>query len=323
VEPRKNNGMRAFVLSGGGNFGPLQVGALRALLERGISPQMVVGCSAGSLNAAFLAQEVTLARLVQLEYLWRTVTQADVYPGNRWSAMWRLLRGRDSLYDNRHLYAFIQRHGVTPATEFGHLTAAKLLVTATSLRSGQLHVFGDDPHDRVLDALMASTALAPMHPPWEVNGEQYVDGGTVTPLPVRVALERGATEIYALDLIGAMPARDGKVLRGIPALLRHSIMTTVRLQAQYDLTLARGRRQVQLHYIALGLENPPPPTDFSRGSEMFAVGYAQAVEVLNSANQARPDPQGNRVWLRRLRQRLATRDFSPPRLQSFQVLHTK
>ena len=47
---------------------------------------------------------------------------------------------------------------------------------------------------------MASTALTPLHPPWEVNGERYVDGGTVTPLPLRVALERGATDIWALHL---------------------------------------------------------------------------------------------------------------------------
>ena len=80
------------------------------------------------------------------------------------------------------------------------LQGARLFVTATHLRTGRLHVFGDDPNDRVLDALMASTALIPLHPPWEIDGEKYVDGGTVTPLPIRVALERGATEIFALHI---------------------------------------------------------------------------------------------------------------------------
>ncbi|HXF62558.1 MAG TPA: patatin-like phospholipase family protein [Caldilineaceae bacterium] len=311
--------MRAFVLSGGGNFGPLQVGALRALLERGIMPKMVVGCSAGALNAAFLAQEVSLARVERLADLWRMVTQADVYPGSYWGALWRLLLGRDSLYDNRALYAFLQRNGVTPATEFAHLRGARLFVTATSLRTGQLHVFGDDPHDRVLDALMASTALAPMHPPWEVNGERYVDGGTVTPLPLRVALARGATEIYALDLIGTAPAREAMTLRGIPALLRHSIMTTVRLQAQYDVALARQHRQVRLHYIGLGMENPPPPTDFDREEEMFEAGYAQTVAQLEHTGKTVETKEGWSAWLSRFRPRLAVQapapavaQFSPP-----------
>jgi NTE family protein len=296
--------MRAIVLSGGGNLGPLQVGALRALLERGIVPELVVGCSAGALNGAFLAQEVSPARVEALAGLWRTVTQADVYPGNHWGALWRLVTGRDSLYDNRALYALLQRHSLSPATEFAHLTGARLLVTATALRSGQLHVFGREPHDRVLDALMASTALAPMHPPWEINAELYVDGGTVTPLPVRVALEEGATEIYALDLIGATPPREVTIMRGIPALLRQSIMTTVRLQAQVDLSLARQKRHVRLHYLALGIENSPPPTDFTRAEEMFEAGYTQAMAMLEPVGEEGNRADGVAGWWRRLRQRV-------------------
>jgi NTE family protein len=299
--------MRAFVLSGGGNFGPLQVGALRALLERGITPDLLVGCSAGALNAALLAQEVSLPQVDRLAHLWRMVTQADVYPGSHWGALWRLLLGRDSLYDNRALYTFLQRNGITPETEFAHFSGARPLVTATSLRTGKLHVFGLNRHDRVLDALMASTALAPMHPPWEVNGELYVDGGTVTPLPVRVALEQGATEIYALDLIGVTLPQEVDVLRGIPSLLRHSVMTTVRLQVQHDLALARSHRQVRLHYIPLGMDNPPPATDFSREEEMFELGYAQTVPHLARSGAALPAGEGWGAWWRRLRQKAEIR----------------
>jgi NTE family protein len=290
--------MRAFVLSGGGNFGPLQVGALRALLERGIVPELLVGCSAGALNASFLAREISLAQVEQLARVWRAVGQNDVYPGNRWLALGRLLCGQDSLYDNRNFYAFLQRQGVTPATEFGRYGQVPLRVTATSLHTGQLHVFGKNPHDRVLDALMASTALAPMHPPWEVDGELYVDGGTVTPLPVRVALEMGATEIYALDLVGTTVPRESRILRGVPALLRQSVMTTVRLAAQHDLAMARTRRQLRFHYIPLGMDNPPAPTDFSRQEEMFELGYAQTTAALQKAGRrvgAQPRPDGGWV----------------------------
>lgn len=289
--------MRAFVLSGGGNFGPLQVGALRALLERKVTPDILVGCSAGALNAAFLAREVSLAQVETLANLWRAVSQHDVYPGNRWLALGRLLLGHDSLYDNRNLYAFLQRQGITPATEFQHYGQVALRVTATSLRTGQLHVFGENPHDRVLDALMASTALAPMHPPWEVDGEPYIDGGTVTPLPVRVALEMGATEIYALDLVGVTATREVRMLRGVPALLRQSVMTTVRLAAQHDLSLARTRRQLRLHHIVLGVENAPGPTDFSRAEEMFDLGYTQTCAVLGEMGpSSRPELPVERWW---------------------------
>src|SRR3954454_1994187 len=45
----------AFVLSGGASLGAVQVGMLRALYERGIAADLLVGTSAGALNAAFVA----------------------------------------------------------------------------------------------------------------------------------------------------------------------------------------------------------------------------------------------------------------------------
>ncbi len=75
--------MRAFVFSGGGNRGPLQVGAVKALLERGIRPDMVIGCSAGALNAAYLSREFSTEMVEELAQVWRETTLDDIYPGSR------------------------------------------------------------------------------------------------------------------------------------------------------------------------------------------------------------------------------------------------
>lgn len=272
--------MRAFVLSGGGNLGPIQVGALRALCEAAIVPQMIVGCSAGALNAAYIARGFSPVQLDRLVDVWRAVTPRDVYPGHRLTALWRFFSGQDSLYDNRNFYAFLQRHGTTPAHTFAHVHNVKLFVTATNLRTGRLHVFGDNPHDRILDALMASTALTPMHPPWEVDGEYYIDGGTVTPLPLRVALERGATEIYSLHIqAGAgssteTVARDARRLtHGVADVLTRSVATMLQLQVQHDLLLTAGHKRVKLHHIRLSVANPPAHNDFSQVDALIASGY--------------------------------------------------
>lgn len=53
--------MIAFVLSGGGSRGALQVGALQVLLEAGVRPDLLVGASAGVVNAAYLAADPTPA----------------------------------------------------------------------------------------------------------------------------------------------------------------------------------------------------------------------------------------------------------------------
>ncbi|MBX3010164.1 MAG: patatin-like phospholipase family protein [Caldilineaceae bacterium] len=284
--------MRAFVLSGGGNLGPVQVGALRALFEASIYPTMIVGCSAGALNAAYLARHVSDQQLDELAGIWRSVTAHDVYPGHRLLALWRLLSGQDSLYDNRNFYAFLQRHGTTPAHTFAQVTAVRLYVTATNLRTGRLHVFGDNPHDRILDALMASTALTPLHPPWEVDGESYIDGGTITPLPLRVALERGATEIFSLhieatDQMAEERVRDSsrRLIRGVAAVMTRSVSTMLQLQAQHDLTLLERRKWVKLHHIRLAVANPPPPNDFSQVEELIASGYATTKAYLAQRHQ--------------------------------------
>ena len=45
----------AFVLSGGGSLGSVQVGMVQALAERDVHPDLLIGTSAGAMNAAVLA----------------------------------------------------------------------------------------------------------------------------------------------------------------------------------------------------------------------------------------------------------------------------
>jgi len=275
--------IRAFVLSGGANLGPIQVGALRALLEHNIRPDIVVGCSAGALNASYFAQDISLAQVERLGQVWRSVKTRDIYPEHRVGALWRLLSGQDSFFSNRNFYAFLQRQGVTPAQTFGQATAVPLYVTATHLHTGRLHVFGDNPYDRILDALMASTALTPLLPPWEVNGERYIDGGTVTPLPLRVALERGATEIYSLHIqTGEAENPEPSLVRGIAGMLTRSVDTMIGLQAQHDLFLTKAEKKVRLHHIPLRVVKPPAPTDFTQVETLIQAGYEQTIAFLDT-----------------------------------------
>ena len=70
--------MFAYVLSGGGNYGAMQVGALEVLLAHGPRPQMLVGTSAGALNAAYLATDPTLEGARRLGDAWRGVRLGHV-----------------------------------------------------------------------------------------------------------------------------------------------------------------------------------------------------------------------------------------------------
>ena len=321
--------IRAFVLSGGANLGPIQVGALRALLEHNIRPDIVVGCSAGALNAGYFAQDISLVQVERLGQVWRSVKTRDIYPEHRVGALWRLLSGQDSFFSNRNFYAFLQRQGVTPAQTFGQATAVPLYVTATHLHTGRLHVFGDNPYDRILDALMASTALTPLLPPWEVNGERYIDGGTVTPLPLRVALERGATEIYSLHIqTGEAENPEPSLVRGIAGMLTRSVDTMIGLQAQHDLYLTKAEKKVRLHHIPLQVVKPPAPTDFTQVENLIQAGYEQTVTFLDTLSGQHTVKRPNALpeWqkmpaelLRRWRQTRATMTAQSPVLANTHI----
>src|SRR5260370_39513675 len=71
----------AFVPAGGAALGAMQAGMIHALYERGIVPDLLIGTSAGALNAAFLASRpTTVATAEGLTAIWRGLRRADIFP---------------------------------------------------------------------------------------------------------------------------------------------------------------------------------------------------------------------------------------------------
>jgi hypothetical protein len=81
--PRSANPPKtAFVFAGGGSFGSVQVGMLRALLSHGVTADMVVGSSVGAMNAAYFAGMPTTEGVERLAGIWRSLRRKDVFPIN-------------------------------------------------------------------------------------------------------------------------------------------------------------------------------------------------------------------------------------------------
>jgi NTE family protein len=81
-------GKTAFVFAGGGSFGSIQVGMLRALAAQGVTADMVVGSSVGAMNAAYYASNPTPEGIEKLAAIWRSRRRKDVFP-----VTWRTLLG--------------------------------------------------------------------------------------------------------------------------------------------------------------------------------------------------------------------------------------
>mgnify|MGYP001046112574 CR=1 FL=1 len=273
----------AFVFSGGGSRGALQVGALQALLEHGLQPDLLVGTSIGSVNAAYLAlhgfSQQSVAGLVGA---WRGVTAMDLLPANYvWLAV-RAMFGRSLSDPAQRIKEFFIAHGITPELRFAQLVRPRLVIVSADLNTGQPVLHGLDPDEAVLDALLLSTALPPWVMPVNRQGRYEMDGGLVSNLPIEPALQAGATSIIALDLIDTREPAGANRLTGI---LGRVSMVVEKRQADLELALAEARGVPTL-YLDLVAKVPVALWDFQHSDALIADGYEAARRVLVEEKQA-------------------------------------
>ena len=101
----------AFVLSGGASLGAVQAGTLRALYERGIRPDLIVGTSAGALNGAFIASRpATIGTAEELGEIWRGLRRSQVFPLNPVTGLLGFVGAHDHLVGEGGLRRLIARH---------------------------------------------------------------------------------------------------------------------------------------------------------------------------------------------------------------------
>lgn len=186
----------AFVLGGGGVLGAVEVGMLRALFERGITPDLVLGTSIGALNGALVAREPDLSVIDKLTELWQSAASsgADVYGDSAMRTVRRAVKTGTHLWSPKPLKQAL-------AEEFGDLTFEELpvrfQVCAASIERAAEHWFDSGP---VVDAVVASAAVPGLLPPAKVGDEHYLDGGIVNSIPLGRAVQLGATRVFVLQV---------------------------------------------------------------------------------------------------------------------------
>jgi NTE family protein len=185
----------AFVLGGGGLLGAVEVGMVRALFERGVTPDLVLGTSVGALNGLVVASDPTPRAVDQLLELWRAVGENnEVYSDRPWRQVSRAVRTGTHLHSAAPLRARLEQ-------EFGGVCFSGLAVEfqccAASIERAAEHWFTRGP---VVPAVMASAAVPGLLPPAVVEGEHYLDGGIVNSIPLGRAVELGADRVFVLQV---------------------------------------------------------------------------------------------------------------------------
>ena len=174
-------------LGGGAARGFAHIGVIQVLEEAGIRPSLVVGTSAGSLVAALYASGKNGAQLQQVAELMEEATFAD----------WTLPIFSRGMLRGEALARYVSTQVNARVIEAMPLP---LGIVATDLNSGQGMLFqrGD-----TATAVRASSAVPALFQPVRISGRDYVDGGLVSPVPVRYARQMGAELIIAVDISDA------------------------------------------------------------------------------------------------------------------------
>lgn len=260
----------AIVFSGGGSLGAAQVGALRALAEAGIAPDLVVGCSVGALNAAFFAVDPTPTRIGVLAAVWEQLGRQMIFPGGRLTVARRLLRRRAHLYSPRGLVELID--ATVPLADLAD-TAIPCHVVTTDLQTGRPCWWdAGDPRE----VLRASACLPGIFPPVPLGDGLHVDGAVTCPVPVQRALDLGAQRVWVLDVSSQFHGWGDARMSALDVLLESFAISRSHIANQRPF-VAPDQQVHRLPPLGVGRHDL---RDFSRTPTLLALGYEAGRQML-------------------------------------------
>jgi NTE family protein len=269
----------AFVLGGGGVLGAAEVGMIRALLEAGITPDLVLGTSVGALNGALLAATPLDGVVERLTTLWKAAASGrQVYGDRPHRRLTRVIRTGTHIYPSEPLREALDR-------ELGDAHFEDLPIPfqccAASIERAAEHWFS---RGRVVDAVVASAAVPGLLPPAEVEGEHYLDGGIVNSIPVGRAVELGADRIFVLQ-VGRIdrplspPRRPWEVAR---------VSFEIARRHRFAREMSKLPPHVRAYVLPAGGTSPRDDSvlahrDFSSVQERIDRSYEESVTYLRDA----------------------------------------
>lgn len=252
------------MLSGGASLGAVQAGMLRALYEREIAADLILGASVGALNGAYIASRPATTQTAEaLGQIWRQVGRQEVFPLNALTGFVGFFGLRDHLISDHGLRRLVETH-----TEFARLEEAPIpfSVIATDLLSGrELRLAEGD----AIEAVLASAAIPGIFSPVEWDGRKLIDGGVSNNTPIADAIELGAERIYVLPTGNACDLPNAP--RGALGMLVHAMSLLIMRRLLVEIELLRDRAEL----IVL----PPPcplsvtPIDFSHADQLIRRSY--------------------------------------------------
>jgi NTE family protein len=264
------NSKTAFVFSGGASLGAIEVGALKALVERGIRADLVLGTSVGSLNGAMFAYDPSEKQVEKIENIWRNIKVWDVFTPSPLTPVVNLTTAGEHLVSPKNLRKLIVENLPFERIED---TKLPLYIIGTDIKSGEEVVFNKG---LVSEALMSSAGIPGVFPVQHMSERALVDGGLVNNSPISTAVRLGAERIIIFPI--GVPSSNQKPGNVMEILIRSFIYL---LNRQLTTDIQLYKEKVDLIII------PPPnpidvgPHDFTKSDQLIDTAYERATKWLD------------------------------------------
>lgn len=270
---------QAWVLGGGGSYGAVQMGMVRALHETDLRPDLVVGTSVGSLNGVMIASDPDQGPQT-LADLWPQIERRDVFPGNVVTQAIAAGANRPYLFSPGPLTELLATK--VPVDTIEQLRVPFVAV-ATDLDTGEaVEIDSGD----VRTALLASAAIPGVFPWVERDGRRLVDGGLVANVPIGVAVARGARSVVVLDC--GRFGMAGRWAESLVAVVIQAVQIASRQQVVRDLQVAA---HVPVVYLPAPSLISTSMLDFSQTEALASTAYDDTSAML-AALSVRDEPLG-------------------------------
>lgn len=239
-------------LSGGGARGYAHLGALKAMEERGIFPDIISGTSVGSLIG---------------------VLYADGYTPDEMLSFAKSLKLRELVEST------IPRDGIFKATGIGAILRKYLRaktfedlklpmhVVASDIECGEVKVFNKG---KIISSVIASCSVPIVFTPVEIDGHHYVDGGLLKNFPVSVIRSR-CDKVIGIDISPVIAVKYDRSMKYIVERAMNYMVgaNTMEERAACDYLIESG--EVSKYSLF----------DFKHVEEIYEEGYKSAVQYLD------------------------------------------
>ena len=231
-----------YILQGGGALGSFECGAIQALSEKKITPDIVAGVSIGAFNGAIIAGNPG-DPIKALSSFWEEIMSSPPPGANeqmrhllaneqaamfgvhkffqpRWLAPMmnpnQLPINWSSLYDFSPAKKLLEKY-----IDFSklHLSPIRLLVSAVNVQTGEMTIFDSHTDKLTSDHIIASGSLPPMFSWTSIDGKHYWDGGILSNSPLESVIDRCGSAGKQIFIIDLFPGKRSSLPQSLPEVI--------------------------------------------------------------------------------------------------------